>query len=171
MKILDEIKTSNRKPKELIAYLAEEVKKNENLFNQLIEGLEVGSDVERGTCAELIKQVTKDKPEYALSYIDILIKYINYKAPRVKWGTSEAIANIAQKFSNKTEKAIPNLIVNTKDASTVVRWCAAFALTEIAKNENNLAKRLVPMFKDFVEKEQNNGVRNVYLKALKIIGK
>jgi hypothetical protein len=100
-----------------------------------------------------------------------LIEYINYKTPRVKWGTSEAIANIAQKFSNKTEKAIPNLIVNTKDASTVVRWCAAFALTEIAKNENNLAKRLVPMFKDFVEKEQNNGVRNVYLKALKIIGK
>ena len=52
MKILDEIKTSDKEPKVLIAYLAEEIKKNENLFSQLIEGLEDGSDVERGTCAE-----------------------------------------------------------------------------------------------------------------------
>ena len=169
MKILDEIKTTNKKPKELISFLTEEIIKDEKLFNQLIEGLIRGSDVVRGICAELIKQVTKDKPEYALPYLDIIIENITYKAPRVKWGTAEAIANISQKFPEKTENAISNLLVNTKDSSTVVRWCAAYALTEIAKNENNLVKRLVPIFKEIIEKEQNNGVKNVYLKALKVI--
>jgi len=171
MKILEKIRSSDKKPKELVAYLAEEIKKDESLFSQIIEGLTGGSEVERGTCADLLKQVTKDKPEYALPYLKTIVENITCKLPRVKWGTSEAIANIAQKFPQKAQLAIPNLLINTQDPSTVVRWCAAFGLTEIAKNDQKSAKKLMPKFRDLVAKEKNNGVKNVYLKVFKIFSK
>lgn len=171
MSILDEIRKSKKKHKELVVDLANKVKRDRNLFSQLIERLETGSDVEKGTIAEIMKYVTAEKPEYALPYIDTIIKHINYKAPRVKWGCPETIGHIARKFPDKVEKAIPHLFQNTKDKSTVVRWCAAFGLTEIAKHNSKMAKELTPKFKAIIKKEENNGVKNVYLKALKAIEK
>jgi hypothetical protein len=103
------------------------------------------------------------------SYIDDLVDYINYKAPRVKWGVPETIGNLAQKYPTEVEKAIPRLLVNTKDKSTVVRWCAAFALTEIAKSDPAIRKELGSKIEEIVQNEDNNGVKNVYLKALRVM--
>jgi hypothetical protein len=125
----------------------------------------------KGTCAEIMKFVSKDQPEIVAPYIDVLIEYTNYKAPRVKWGVPESIGNLAQKYPEKVEKAIPKLLINTKDKSTIVRWCAAFALTEIAKHNPILQKDLVSKFNVMVNTEQNNGVKNVYLKVLKMLEK
>jgi hypothetical protein len=118
-----------------------------------------------------MKFVSKDKSEIVAPYIDVLIEYIDYKAPRVKWGIPESIGNLAQKYPEKVEKAIPKLLINTKDKSTVVRWCAAFALAEIAKYNPKLQKELISKFNFMVKTEQNNGVKNVYLKVLKILEK
>jgi vesicle coat complex subunit len=168
--IIDTIK-SEKKHKEKVALLTEKVKEDKNLVAQLVELLKTGTDVEKGTCAEIMKFVSKDKPELMEPYIDTLIEYINYKAPRVKWGAPETIGNLAQRYPQKVEKAIPNLLKNTKDKSTVVRWCAAFALTEIAKYNSEKQKELVSIFNDLVKIEQNNGVKNLYLKSLKVIEK
>lgn len=89
----------------------------------------------------------------------------------MRWGCPESLGNIAQKHPDKVEKAIPKLLENLKDKSTVVRWCAAFALTEIAKYNHKKQKELVTIFNKLVKTEQNNGVRNVYVKALKEIDK
>ena len=83
----------------------------------------------------------------------------------------ESIGNLAQKFPKEVEKAVPKLLVNTKDESTVVRWCAAFALSEIAKNSLRAREELVPKIEGIIKSEKNNGVKNVYLKALKTISK
>ena len=171
MSIFEEVLKSKRKHKEKVALLTEEIKKDEKLVIQLIELLKKGTDVEKGTSAEIMKFISKDKPELMAPHIDTLIEYIDYKAPRVKWGVPESIGNLAQKYPEKVENAIPKLLLNTKDESTVVRWCAAFALTEIAKYNSRKQKELVSEFNTIVKKEQNNGVKNVYLKALKIIEK
>ena len=171
VKVLDEIRTWRGKPKELVAFIVESIEKDEKLFSQLIEVLKSGSDVEKGTVADVMKHVSKDKPEIAAPYIDDLVEYVNYKAPRVKWGVPEVIGNMAQKFPAEVEKAIPNLLKNTKDGSTVVRWCAAFALTEIAKRNLNVRKELKSRIEEIVKVEKNNGVKNVYLKALRIMNK
>jgi len=42
-----------------------------------------------------------------------------------------------------------------------------FALAEIAKNSEDAEKELIPEFKKILEREHNNGVRNVYIKYLK----
>ena len=118
-----------------------------------------------------MKFISKDKPEIVAPHIDVLIEYIDYKAPRVKWGVPESIGNLAQEYPEKVEKAIPKLLINTKDKSTVVRWCAVFALTEIAKYNPKLQKDLGSKFDIMVKTEQNNGVKNMYLKALKLLEK
>lgn len=171
MKVLDEIRSWKGKPKELVAFLAESIEKDAKVFSQLIEVLKSGSDVEKGTAADVMKHVSKDKPEIVVPYIDDLVDYINYKAPRVKWGVPETIGNLAQKFPTEVEKAVPNLLANTSDKSTVVRWCAAFALTEIAKNNPKVGRELRSRMEEITRNEKNNGVKNVYLKALKIMNK
>ena len=169
MTILEEIRTSAKKHKELVGYLSQKIIHDGKLFGELVESLEAGSDVEKGTVAEVMKYVTAEKPEYALPFIDTLISYINYKAPRVMWGIPESIGNIGRKYPDKVSKAIPKLLLNTKDKSTVIHWCAAYGLTEIAKASPKIAKELLVDFNRIIAQEQNNGVKNVYLKALKAI--
>lgn len=170
LKIVDEIRGWAGKPKELIAFLTKSVEEDKSLFAQLVDCLKNGSDVEKGTCSDVMKHVTKENPAIAIPYIDELIKYIDYKAPRVKWGIPESIGNMAQKFPEKVEGAIPRLLANTKDGSTVVRWCAAYALSEIAKNNQRIRSELIPKIEEIAKNEKNTGVKNVYLKALKAIG-
>ena len=168
---IEEILSSSAKHKEQVALLTEKVKSDKQLVAQLFEFLKTGNDVKKGTCAEVMKFVSKDKPEVIAPYIDVLIEYIDYKAPRVKWGAPESLGNLAQKFPEEVEKAIPKLFSNLKDKSTVVRWCAAFALTEIAKYNSSRQKELLSEFTKLIETEQNNGVKNVYLKAFKFLEK
>ena len=165
--MLKEIIESKRKSKEKVSLIVEEVRKDKKLFKELMKILETGSDVEKGTCADAMKHITKENPEIALPYIDKIINYINHKVTRVKWGVPESIGNIAQKFPKEVEKAVPKLLINTKEESTVIRWCAAFGLTEIAKSNTKLQKNLTEKFSDILKKESNNGVKNVYIKALK----
>jgi len=118
-----------------------------------------------------MKFVSKDNPGSMLPYIDLLIEHIDYKAARVRWGYPESIGNIAQKYPVQVEKAIPKLLGNLKDRSTVVRWCAAYALAEIARYNTGKQRELVEKPNSLIGIEQNNGVRNVYIKALKDIEK
>ena len=169
MTMIKEILESKRKPKEKISLLANKVKKNNKFLEQLVEYFAVGSVVDKGNCVEVMEYVSKDKPEVVLSHINFIIEHINDDAPKVKWETARVIGNFAQKYSRKIEKAIPKLLINTNDGSTVVRWSSAFALTEIAKYNSERQKELISKFKSIVQAEQNNGVKNVYLKALKIL--
>jgi len=171
MKVLEEMRNWKGKPKELVVFLAESIEKEGQLFSQLIAVLKSGSEVEKGKAADVMKHVSKNKPEIVAPYIHEIVGYINYKAPRVKWGVPEAIGNLAQKFPTEVEKAVPNLLANTRDKSTVVRWCAAFALTQIAKNNPKVGRELRSRIEEITRNEKNNGVKNVYLKALKIMNK
>ncbi|MCJ7769995.1 hypothetical protein MUP37_00285 [Candidatus Bathyarchaeota archaeon] len=170
MNIIEEMRYWKGKPKELVTFLTNNVKEDRTLFTQLVDCLKNGSDVEKGTSADIMKNVTKDEPEIALPYIDEMIEYINYEAPRVKWGIPESIGNIAKAFPDKVETAIPKLLKNTKNEGTVVRWCAAYALSEIIKSNEKIRGKLVPEIEEIVKNEENNGVRNVYIKALRTIG-
>jgi hypothetical protein len=169
--IIQEILAIDKKHKEKVALITKKVGSDKKLVAQLFELLKTGTDVEKGTAAEVMKFVSKEYPKLMLPYIDVLIENIDYKAPRVKWGCPESLGNITKKYPEKVEKAIPKLFENLKDKSTVVRWCAAFALTEIAKYNSKKQKELVAKFQNLIKTEKNNGVKNVYIKALKEIEK
>lgn len=168
--IAEDIRGWNGKPKELVAFVTEKVTANPALFPEIIALLKSGSKVEKGTCADILKHVSAANPELVAPYIDDLLAYINYDLPRVKWGIPETLGNVSAKYPVEAAKAIPNLLKNTSDDSTVVRWCAAFAITEIAKNSGREQQKLLtPKMQALAETEDNNGVKNVYLKALKKI--
>jgi hypothetical protein len=166
-----ELMQSKIKSKEKTGRLIQLIQNDNDHLQEIIDILQTGSDVDKGTCADILKHISNDSPDIVLPHLDILIDFINYKAPRVKWGIPESIGNLAQKYPRQAARAIPKLLLNTKEESTVVRWCAAFALSEIVKHDIDSRKELVPTFKKILEKEQNNGVKNVYLKALKFIEK
>jgi hypothetical protein len=79
---------------------------------------------------------------------------------------------MAKMYPEETVKAVPYLLQNTTDEkqnTTVIKWCAAFALTEIAKSNAKTRKALLPTFDEITKRETNTGVKNVYLKAMKSI--
>lgn len=171
MNLLDEIRKSNKKPKELLVYLSEKVKKDKKLLSDFSVCLKNASATEKGTLMEILEYASKDNSEVAISHLNEAINHLSFDAPRVKWEAARVIANLSEKYPDKTVQAIDKLLVNTKDKGTVVRWSTAFAIGEIAKFNKNKQKLLVNIIENLVKKEQNNGVKNVYLKALKIINK
>ena len=171
---IEVILQSNLKPKEKQAKLVEAICNGKIKDKEFIEFFKSAPDVDKGTCTDVMKHISGQKPEILAPYIDILVKYINYKAPRVKWGVPEAIGNLAKKYPDKVVKAIPCLLQNTvenKINTTVIRWCAAYGLSEIAKYNTEAQKELIPRIKEIAKSEKNNGVKKVYLKALKYIEK
>jgi hypothetical protein len=172
MNVLDELKNSKLNSKKLVTDITSAVLKDKILAKQLVEILKTGTKTEKGTIADVMKHVSAENPALLAPFIDDLIEYINYsETPRVMWGVPESIGNIAKKFPNEAAKAVPKLLINTKSDSTVVKWCAAYALTEIAKYNLISRKTLLPKFDEIIKNEKNNGVRNVYVKALKEINK
>jgi hypothetical protein len=169
MKIIEEILKSKIKPKEKQLKLIELISNGKIEGKGFIEFFKSASDVDKSTCADVMKHISEQKPEILAPFVDILIEYINYKASRVKWGIPESLDNMAKKYPEKVEKVIPKLLLNAKDESTVVRWCASYALTEIAKYNTKKQKELISIFSEITKNEKNNGVKNVNLKTLKIL--
>lgn len=174
MSKIKEILHTDLKPKEKQRLLVEAVCNGDIRNKELIEFFLSASDVDKGACADVMKHVSERQSELLAPYIDLLLDYINYRAPRVKWGIQETIGNCAKKYPEKVVDAVPYLLQNTvenKVNTTVVRWCAAYGLSEIAKHNPKAQRELIPKMEEIVRKEKNNGVRNVYLKALKYIEK
>lgn len=171
MSKIEEILQSKLKPKEKITLLADEIKKDKKFVDEIVSYFKSAPAGDQGHLIESLEYASQDNPELVAPHLDFVICHLEDKAPRVKWECARIIANLALKFSDKTEKAIPALLKNTKDKGTVVRWSVAFALGEIAKSNSNIQKTLLPKMKELVKKETNNGVKNVYLKALKVLEK
>lgn len=169
MSKIKEILQSKLKPKEKITLLAKEIKKDKKFVDEIVSYFESAPAGDQGHLIESLEYASQDNPEFVAPHLDFVIRHLEDKAPRVKWECARIIANLALKFSDKTEKAIPALLKNTKDKGTVVRWSVAFALGEIAKSNSSIQKTLLPKMKELVKKEINNGVKNVYFKALKVL--
>jgi hypothetical protein len=167
---LKEVLSEKSKPKEKVDKITRIIIEKPDNINNLISNFMQGSNVDKGTYATVLKQVSSTNPEIVEPFIDELFDYINHKSNRVKWGIPETVGNLAEKYPKRVEKAIPNLLRNTEDKSTVVRWCAAYALSNIALHNLDVREELVGKINLIVEKEENNGVKNVYIKALKKIG-
>jgi hypothetical protein len=171
---IEDILQAKAKPKEIQIRLVEAIVQKTIPVQDFVEYFESAPKVAKGTCADVMKHVSAQNPEILAPYIDTLTTYINKELPRVKWGISEAIGNMAKSHPDQVAEAIPSLLKNTTDDianTTVIKWCAAFALAEIAKYNFKTRKQLLPIFSELINSEKNNGVRNVYVKALRIIDK
>jgi HEAT repeat protein len=167
--VLREIQGWKGKPKALTEHLAAIVLADASSVESLFGALQAGNDKEKGVCLEVLEAVTRQRPELASGRIPFIIGFIGYKSPKARLESSRVVANVACRYPDGTAGAVPALLKNTDDEGTVVRWSAAFALGAILKHNERERRLLLPKIEAILKKEENNGVRNLYLKALKAI--
>jgi HEAT repeat protein len=139
---------------------------------ELISYAKDAKDSPKATCIEALEFATLQKPSLAnKDVLEFVTQSLTEKAPRVKWESAKVIGNIAHLFPTKLDKAMDNLLLNSKHEGTVVRWSAAFALGEILKLKTNLNKKLLPAVESIVKWEMKNSIKKIYLKAIKQISK
>ncbi|MDR2720121.1 MAG: hypothetical protein LBC03_04900, partial [Nitrososphaerota archaeon] len=66
-----------------------------------------------------------------LEWLIFAQEFITSKSNNLKRESSRIVGNIAHMFPDHLKIAIQNLIENTKDSSTVIRWGSAYALARI----------------------------------------
>jgi hypothetical protein len=136
--------------------------------DELLAFAENLKDADKATCIEALEYATKQQPAIADETVLIFVtKTLVEKAPRIKWESAKVIGNIAHLFPAKLDKAINNLLLNASHQGTVVRWASAYALGEILKLKTKQHKILLPAIEAMVSGEENNGVKKIYLAALK----
>lgn len=128
--------------------------------------------VNKATCIEAFEYATKQQPGIAdHSTLVYMIRSLSETEPRIKWESAKVIGNIAGQFTSELSEAIAPLLENAAHSGTVVRWAAAYALSEILKLKTNLGTGLLPQIATLSEKEADNGVKKKYLDALKKLQK
>ncbi|MGZ3919461.1 MAG: HEAT repeat domain-containing protein [Bacteroidia bacterium] len=155
-----------RKPKEKIQELSKLILDNVVTIKEVISGAENFKPPVKGACIEAIEFATKKDPAIATyECLQFVSSTLNDKAPRVKWESAKVIGNIAHLFPGKLDTAIANLLTNTEDAGTVVRWSAAYALGEIVQLKDN--RSLIPALTAIKDREEKNSIKKIYNAALK----
>jgi len=141
-------------------------------IDELIVFAEKQKDPIKATCIEAIEYATQKHPEIADENTFVFVTHtLTAKAPRIKWESAKVIGNIAHLFSEKLETPISNLLANTTDEGTVVRWSAAFALSQIIKLETVHNTKLLPAVTLICEKEEKKSIQKIYLDAFKKLKK
>ncbi|MFZ4523169.1 MAG: HEAT repeat domain-containing protein [Bacteroidales bacterium] len=156
------------KPKEKTEILSNWLLTNAGNLNDLIDFAQKSKDSIKATCMEAIEFATKSKPEIATPQcLDFASKALSEKAPRIKWESARVIGNIAYLYPEKLDEAINNLIVNSEHPGTVVRWSAAYALSQIMKIQTSHKEELIPVIESIGNREEKNSIKKIYLDALK----
>jgi hypothetical protein len=140
--------------------------------NDLVKIAKKAGDVNKATLIEALTFATKQVPAIAgLQVYKFLSESLAAEAPRVKWESARAIANIAHLYPAKSGLAIPNLLTNTEHPGTVVRWCAATALAAIITTKHRSTLDLVPVAEVIIRREEDNAIKKIYQKALKAVSR
>ena len=97
----------------------------------------------------------------------LLTKYILSSDNSCKREASRIVGNLADKFPTKLDDAIIALLQNTDNEGTVIRWASAYALSRIIVIPQYAKSSLFEQISDLCAKENESGVKNQYIKALK----
>lgn len=166
------LKDKSRKSKEKVEMISNALLDHSILLEDVLTLSVNVKDPDLGTCMESLEFATRQAPKLANEkLLKLATQTLANKAPRVKWESAKVIGNIAHLFPKKLDDAIGQLLVNTEDKGTVVRWAAAFALGEIIKLKTSRNKELIPAIENIIAREENNGVKKKYLEAIKAINK
>ncbi|MCI6990530.1 MAG: HEAT repeat domain-containing protein [Clostridiales bacterium] len=148
--------------------LAEAIINREFNFSMILEACESLPEKSRSLLLEAVEEVSRFKA-FALEadYLDLAEKYILSSDHSCKREASRIVGNLANKFPTKLDKAIPALLQNTKNDGTVIRWASAYALSRIIVIPQYAKSPLFEQLSDLCAKENESGVKNQYIKALK----
>lgn len=168
MKIEELLNDKSLKPKIKTETLSKWLLDKKVSTDELIAFAQSAKDSPKATCIEAMEFATKQNPSIANEKcLNFVTQTLTEKAPRVKWESAKVIGNIAHLFPTKLDKPIDNLLTNSEHTGTVVRWAAAFALSEILKLNTKLNKELLPAVDSIIKREDRDSIKKIYQKALK----
>jgi HEAT repeat protein len=172
MNFLELIYDKAIKPKEKIEIFSQWMLDNPGKLDELIDFAKEAKDPVKATCIEAIEHATRIKPEIATNKcLNFISSSLKDKAPRIKWESARVIGNIAHLYPASLDYAIKNLLENTKNQGTVVRWSASFALGEIVRLNTEHNKTLIPAIEAIAESEPKSSIKKIYQVALKKVKK
>lgn len=136
--------------------------------DEFVSGVEHMKDSLKGSCVEALEFTSKAQPELiTLKAFEFVVEHLKHKAPRVRWESAKVIGNVAHLFPDKLDEAIKQLLINSEDSGTVVRWSAAYALGEIIQTKVPNRDELIETVRAISERDEKNSIKKVYHAALK----
>jgi len=168
MTIEELFEDKTKKAKEKVKTIAKWLLDGSLSTGELLAFAEKAKVPEKATCIEAIESATRQNAKIAdKSVFDYVTKALSDSAPRIKWESAKVIGNIVHLFPTRLDTVISNLLANSENDGTVVRWAVAFALGEILKLNTKHNKDLLPAIEIICSREQDNGVKKKYLDAIK----
>jgi len=117
---------------------------------------------------EAMETVTSKTPEMAnVDWLKFVQDLISSKSNNIKREASRIVGNIAHMFPDDLETVIHNLMENTTNKGTVIRWGSAYALAKIIQIPKYANSEFYDILNKLCEQEQENGVKNQLLCGLK----
>ncbi|MFD2170512.1 hypothetical protein [Tumebacillus lipolyticus] len=167
MNLNELIKRKDIKPKEKTEALAATILDGELAVLDVIQFANTAKEPLKATCMEAFEYATSNKPEVANSDLfKFATDHLGAKASRLKWESAKVIGNIAHLFAEDLETTIERLLENTQDSGTVVRWSAAYALTQIYSLPKYANDAFRSKLAEICEAEEKASIRKIYLKVL-----
>ena len=168
MNLSEIVNDKTLKPKEKTETLSQLIINNPGIIDELILIAKNSKDPVKATIIESFEFATKLKSDIATKTLwQFVSQTLSEKAPRVKWESAKVVGNIAHLFPNQLEVPIRNLLVNTEHTGTVVRWSAAFALSQIVKLKTPINEELIPTLESICAREEKNSIKKIYIEGLK----
>lgn len=166
MRIDELIKDKSVKPKEKTEIICSWILDASLPVDELIAFAEQQKDSAKATCIEALEYATNKNPYIANEAVFAFVtSSLTEKAPRIKWESAKVIHNTAHLFPNGLNKAILNLLANTKHDGTVVRWSSAVALSKILSIQQS--QRLLSDMENICASEEKNSIIKIYSEAIK----
>lgn len=136
-------------------------------FSTISETCESLTEKNISLLLEAVEEVSRSK-DFSLEpeYLDWAETYLLSSDHSCKREASRIVGNLASQFPDKIENAITALLQNARNDGTVIRWASAYALSRIILIPNYAKSPLFEQISDLCAKEQENGVKNQYMKAL-----
>lgn len=172
MIIIDIINDKSLKRLEKREVVVESIINRKVDFSTISEACEILPEKKVSLLLEAIEEVSRSK-ELTLEadYLDLAEKYILSSDNSCKREASRIVGNLANKYPTKLDDAIVALLKNTDNEVTVIRWASAYALSRIIVIPQYAKSSLFEQISDLCAREEENGVKNQYIKALKKAGK
>lgn len=147
------------KAKSKAKHICEWLLNGELTLAELLQFTESQSPINLATSIEAIECATKKSPDIAdIALLENMTSALMNDDPRVKWESAKVIGNIAKKFPKRLERPTENLLYNTNNVGTVVRWATAYALGEILKLNTENNNILLPKIEILMSQEKDKGV-------------
>lgn len=168
MNIGELLSNKQLKPKEKTQALADAILDGELPIHSVMDFAMNAKPPAVAACMEAFEYATKQSSSAAsLDLLHWAQHHLNAKASRLRWESAKVIGNIAHLYPEELELAVESLLVNTKDDSTVVRWSAAYALTQIFGLPPYANDSFRNQLLSIQQSEEKESIRKMYAKALK----